>query len=114
MKELKAYVRPLRLEYIIGELEKSGAKDITVIRVEAIGEMADSEWFKHRLIRKYREKYSAISKVEIVCADEDAYRFAEVIRQQGRTGEAGDGRVFISDIDYALDVRTGKEGEDAL
>lgn len=58
------------------------------IRVEAIGGMADEE--HRRLIRKYNEKYEAISKPEVVCNDEEARRFAGIIREHAVTGVRGD------------------------
>jgi nitrogen regulatory protein P-II 1 len=112
MKEVKAYLRPDKLEPVIASLEKAGARDMTVIRVEAIGAMAEEE--QRRLIRKYHEKYEAISKLEVVCTDEQARRFAVIIREEAVTGMRGDGRIFVSDVDYALDILTGKEGEEAL
>lgn len=112
MKEVKAYLRPERLEPVIASLEAAGARDMTVIRVEAIGGMAEEE--QRRLFRKYNEKYEAISKLEVVCTDEEATKFAKIIREHALTGVRGDGRIFISDIAYALDILTGKEGEEAL
>jgi nitrogen regulatory protein P-II 1 len=111
MKEVKAYLRPEKLDVVIAYLEEAGARDLTVIRVEAIGGMAEEE---RRFIRKYADKYEAVSKLEVVCTDEEGHRFAKIIREHALTGKRGDGRIFISDVDYALDILTGKEGEDAL
>ncbi|SRR6266702_4306868 len=112
MKEVKAYLRPDKLEPVIASLEKAGARDMTVIRVEAIGGMAEEE--QRRLFRKYHEKYEAVSKLEVVCTDEEARRFAKIIREEAVTGMRGDGRIFVSDVDYALDILSGKEGDEAL
>jgi nitrogen regulatory protein P-II 1 len=114
MKELKAYIRPTLLNTVIQELEKAGAKDMTVIRVDALGALADSELDRWHIIRKYDEKYYRVAKLEIVCKDDDADRFREIIRERGHTGEKGDGRVFISWIEDAVNIRTGQRGEDAL
>ncbi|MBN1359390.1 MAG: P-II family nitrogen regulator [Sedimentisphaerales bacterium] len=114
MKELKAYIRPTFLNSIIEELEKAGAKDLTVIRVDALGALADSEFDRWHIVRKYDEKYYCVAKLELVCADEDADRFMEIIREHGHTGEKGDGRVFVSWIEEAVNIRTGQRGEEAL
>lgn len=114
MKEIKAYVRPMKLEAVLESLEEAGARDVTVIRVDAIGALADPRADVHHLVRTRREKYSAIAKLEIVCTDEEARRFVGIIRRHGHTGARGDGRIFVSSIERAINIRTGTEGEDAL
>lgn len=114
MKELKAYVRPTFLNTIIEELEKAGAKDLTVIRVDALGTLADSEFDRWHIVRKYDEKYFRVAKLEFVCADNEATRFVEIIREHGYTGEKGDGRIFVSSIEDAVNIRTSQRGAEAL
>jgi len=114
MKEIKAYLRPVVLDAVVRELEDAGARDITVIRVDAIGAGVDESEIEHRFFNKYAAKYSAVAKLEIVCRDADAGRFAGVIRQVAHTGAPGDGRIFVADIQSALNIRTGLHGEEAL
>jgi nitrogen regulatory protein PII len=114
MKEIKAYVRPTYLESIIQHLEEAGARDITVIRVDALGALANGGFNHRRLVWKYEEKYSKVVKLEIVCSDEEAMRFMEIIREYGHTGESGDGRVFLTNVEAAVNIRAGQEGEAAL
>lgn len=114
MKEIKAYVRPAFLDSIIERLEEKGAKDITVIRVDALGALADQEYDRRHIIRKYADKYFTIAKVEIVCRDDQAKNFMQIIREHGHTGERGDGRVFITNVEDAVNITTGREGEAAL
>jgi nitrogen regulatory protein P-II 1 len=114
LKEIKAYVRPGLLETILGRLDEAGAKDITVIRVDAIGRMADFEKDREHFWRKFSEKYSQIAKLEIVCLEEKAREYMRIIKEAGRLGESGDGRIFLSDIEDALNIRTGETGDAAL
>ena len=115
MKEVKAYVRPNLLESIIPPLEEAGARDITVMHgVDALGQLADYEKDRRHVFRKYSEEYSGIAKLEIVCTDQHCRDFMQIIAEHGHTGERGDGRVFVSTIDEALDIRTGKKGAEAL
>lgn len=114
MKEIKAYIRPGFLEPVISQLEEAGVRDLTVIRVDTFAAMVDPLEEEHRILRKYSQKYGAVVKLEIVCRDEDARRFADIIRERATTGAQGDGRVFISDVEAAFNIRTGAEGEDAL
>lgn len=114
MKEIKAYIRPTYLEVAIQSLEEAGARDITVIRVDAIGALADYEQDRWHMLRKYSEKYSALAKLEIVCRDDEARGFVDIIKNHCHTGERGDGRVFVSDVSIAVNIRTGDEGDSAL
>jgi len=114
MKEIKAYLRPSVLDPVIRELENAGARDITVIRVDAIGANVDEFEDEHRFFHKYATKYSAVAKLEIVCHDADVPRFTEMIRRRARTGAHGDGRIFVSQVNEALSIRTGEVGEAAL
>lgn len=114
MKEIKAYVRPNFLNSMIEQLEEKGAKDITVIRVDALCALADQEFDRWHVVRKYSEKYCTIAKLEIVCRDDQAKEFMQTIKEYGHTGERGDGRVFITNIEDAANITTGLEGEAAL
>ncbi|MFO8007522.1 MAG: P-II family nitrogen regulator [Candidatus Brocadiia bacterium] len=114
MKEVKAYVRPTVLETVIHHLEEAGARDLTVIRVDALAALADAEKDRWHILRKYSETYSACAKLEIVCRDEEAREFAEIISDHAHLGEKGDGRVFIYPVEDALNIRTGARGADAL
>ena len=114
MKEIKAYIRPTFLDSTIEHLEKEGARDITIIRVDAIGALADYEYDRRNIIRKYDEKYSKVAKLEIVCQDHEAEKFMRIIQKHAYFGEHGDGRIFLSPILSAINIRTGEEGEEAL
>lgn len=114
MKEIKAYIRPQFVDSVVEALEKAGARDLTVIRVDAFGKLAGAGADEHRFIYKYAEKYSAVAKLELVSRDEDSARFVGVIRQHAYTGQHGDGRVFIATVDEAINIRTGATGTEAL
>lgn len=114
MKEIKAYIRPDVLQYTVDRLEESGAKDITVVHVDAVGTMADVAKDAVRLFRKYHKKYSVIAKLELVCPDEQADMLMAIIRDTAHTGKFGDGRVFLGPVERVINIRTGEEGEGAL
>jgi nitrogen regulatory protein P-II 1 len=114
MKEIKAYIRPNFINGAIEKLEEAGARDITVIRVDAIGALADTEFDRWHVVRKYDEKYFRIAKIEIVCKDDEAMRFMQVIKEHAHFGERGDGRIFLTNVEHAINIQTGEEGEAAL
>ncbi len=114
MKEIKAYVKETFLANVIGRLAEEGARDLTVSHVMAVGTLADAKQFRMEVFRQHYEKYSDIAKVELVCADADVDRFVRVLREPFYTGEPGDGRIFVLNVDRAIHIRTGEEGEKAL
>ena len=114
MKEIKAYVRPVKVAEILHHLEAAGVRDLTVIHVEAIGALADPRSDERRLLRTRPEEYSDVVKLEVVCRDDEVEQAVQIIREHGRTGARGDGRVFVSPVEHAVSIRTGKVDEDAL
>jgi nitrogen regulatory protein P-II 1 len=53
-------------------------------------------------------------KIEVVCTDDLVDRAVEAIQQAARTGRIGDGKIFISEIQEVIRIRTGERGEDAV
>lgn len=114
MKEIKAYLRPQFADLVVEALEKEGARDLTLIHADAFAAMATKDGDGRPITHKYAEQYAAVVKLELVCRDEKAARFVEVIRQHSYTGQHGDGRVFVATVDEALNIRTGATGVEAL
>ena len=114
MKEIKAYIRPLGANRVIKELEAAGAKDMTLIRVDAIKPLTYQGREVDDASAKCITRYSEVAKLELVCRDDEAQRFVEIIRAGAHTGKKGDGRIFVSHVDEAVNVRTGVTGEAAL
>ena len=112
MKEIKAYIRPDRIEEVVDALEEAGISGMTVIQVQAIGAVSDPEQVK--LSMELARKYSHVVKLEIICADAEMPRFVELIRQKGRTGRKGDGMIFVSEVVEAVSIRTGRTGPESL
>ena len=106
MKELKAYIRREKVDLVIQELEESGVKGMTVIDVFALGDWADEKSFSYSI--EFVEKYSRVVKLEIICDDGDADRLPDIIEKFGKTGQPGDGMVFISNIEKSIKIRTGE------
>lgn len=106
MKEIKAYIRKERAEKVIEKLEEAGVKGMTVLDANALAEWADKEAFSFSI--NYVQKYSTVVKLEIVCDDTDTDKLSEVIREFGKTGNSGDGMIFISGIEKSIKIRTGE------
>lgn len=114
MKEIKAYIRPPGASRVVKALEDAGAKDLTLIRVDAIHPLVYQGAEAETAFSKSITRYSAVAKLELVCRDEETKLFVEIIRARAHTGARGDGRIFVSNIEEAVNIRNGETGDTAL
>jgi len=112
MKEIKAYIRPERGDAVISHLESAGIKGMTVIDVSMIGSWADKKGLNISL--EYCDRYSKAMKLEIVCPDDFVEIAVGIILDHAHSGEAGDGKIFVSNVEEAVSIRTKHRGEAAL
>ena len=109
MQEIKAIVRPERLDDVLRALhEMPELPGVTVSDVRGIGRRTDA----HRTERLYAE--TRMAKLEIVVPDSLAERVLQAIETTARTGRPGDGKVFVSVVARARRVRTGDQDDSAL
>ena len=112
MKKVEAIIRPEKLDAVRCALEKVGYSGIMITEIEGHGKQKG-------LVQQWRgEKYKVDLlpkvKIEIVISDKDLDRITKTITDSARTGEIGDGKIFIYNVENALKIRTGEKGEDAL
>jgi nitrogen regulatory protein P-II 1 len=113
MKEIKAYIRCSKAEEVIQALEEIGITGVTLIDVMGMGNrLADDHESKYSI--SCVEKYSKVAKLEIVCADDKLHQIVEIIREKAYTGLKGDGIIFVSSVEMAVNIRTGAIGEEGL
>lgn len=112
MKLLKAIVRNSKVDDVIRALESARAPGITVSRVHGVGYGYDPNLFT--LAPRELPKTPEVAKVEVVCCDEDCDGLVAVLVEAARTGSQGDGIVFVTQVERAVRVRSGEEGEAAL
>ena len=112
MKEIKTYIRIERAEEVIHALEVAGATWMTAVEVNEIGASIDLN--KSRYSIEYGEKVFPITKLEILCRDNDVERFVEIIRDKSWTSQKGDGIILVTDVQDAVRIKTGERGEHAL
>lgn len=108
MKEIKAYVRPALAHRVIEALRQEGVSNISLVRIKGIGLFEDPQRQEYDL--EFIEKSSDMVKLEIICNDAEADRFAHVIMQQAHTGKPGDGLIFITNVQRTIKIKTGEEG----
>lgn len=115
MREMKAYVRPETLDQVVHALYHEGIGHVTATHVRSLGRPGVGVDPKHReLSVESGTWYTEMVKVEVVCAEQVLDRLLTVICQAGRTGQPGDGLIFVTPVERAVKVRTGEEGQGIL
>ena len=115
MKEIKAYVRRCCVNKLVTALEEAGAPGITIVDVHPVGYGYEPNCFEEHFEDAYkRYAYLRIVKVEIVCSDRDLKPLIEVIQRECRTGDKGDGMIFVADVAQAIRIRDGGIGDRVL
>ncbi|HLE63303.1 MAG TPA: P-II family nitrogen regulator [Pyrinomonadaceae bacterium] len=106
MKLIKAYIRTNMIDKVIRALEDAGFTDMTVIDVKAIRSGIDPKDLEYSV--EIAERYMNVAKLELVLEDDSVASAREVILKTARTGRQGDGFVYVSPVDEAIHIRTGK------
>lgn len=112
MKKIEAVVRVEKMEEITDALEKFGYPGIMVTHIEGHGRQKGlSEQFRGR---EYKVNFLPKIKLEIVAKDTDVEKIVKAILSIARTGEIGDGKIFIYAVEDVIRIRTGEKGESAI
>lgn len=109
MKEIKAFVKPFKVNDILNNLLQAGYPNITASMAEGTGSFKSEELSLSTL---FSITDSKVAKIEIVCNDKDVEQIINIISLKGRTGNSGDGLIYVSDIQKVIRVRTGLETEE--
>jgi nitrogen regulatory protein P-II 1 len=109
MKEIKAFVRPNKVNEIVQHLKEEGFDNMTISMAEGTGKFQDEEAF---VSQKFSITNSEIAKLEIVVNDDAAETITNLICEYGCTLNPGDGIIYISDVEKALRVKTGLQNGD--
>jgi nitrogen regulatory protein P-II 1 len=112
MKKVEAIIREDRFHLVRIALEEKGFISMTVSDVVGRGKQKGIA-LKWR-IGEHRIEFLPKKKIEIVIDDKDCQAVVDTICERGRTGEVGDGKVFIIPVEDAIRVRTGDKGLDAI
>ncbi len=112
MKKIEAIIRPFKLEDVKIALVNSGIVGMTVSEVRGFGRQKGQ-------VERYRGSEFTVEflqklKVEVVVENERVNSVIDAIAEAAKTGEIGDGKIFISSIDSVVRIRTGDKDEEAL
>jgi len=112
MKKIEAIIRPFKLEDVKIAVVYSGIVGMTVSEVRGFGRQKGQ-------VERYRGSEFTVEflqklKVEVVVEDEKVNSVIDAIAEAAKTGEIGDGKIFITSIDSVVRIRTGDKDEEAL
>ena len=113
MKQIRAYIQPFMLSKVTLALQKIPEfPGMSVSGCKGFGRgKADKE--KHRIIEDLVE-YVPKVRIEIVVKDEIVDEVVQTIEQAAHTGNRGDGKIFVMNVEQAVRIRTGERGDDAI
>jgi nitrogen regulatory protein P-II 1 len=112
MIKVEALIRPQKLDEVKVALNEIGIAGMTVTEVRGAGKQKG--FTQHYRGAEYTVNLIQKIKLEIVVPDDEAQMVADVIAKSARTGEIGDGKIFLIPVAEAIRIRTGEEGEIAI
>lgn len=112
MKLVVAVIKPFKLDDVREALAEAGVQGITVTEVKGFGrQKGHTELYRGA---EYVVDFLPKIKVEVAVDDDQLERVVEAITQSARTGKIGDGKIFVSNLEQVIRIRTGELDHDAL
>ncbi len=112
MKKVVAIIKPFKLDEVREGLAEAGVTGLTVTEVKGFGrQRGHTELYRGA---EYVVDFLPKTKIELIIADQDAERVVEAIVKAARTGKIGDGKIFVSNVEQVIRIRTGETGEAAI
>ncbi|MBI3316782.1 MAG: P-II family nitrogen regulator [Candidatus Omnitrophica bacterium] len=112
MKKIEAIIRPEKLDVVRQALEESGYPGLTITEIEGHGMQKGA--FQQWRGEKYKLDFLPKVKVEIVCIDKDLEKIIQTLIESTYTGNVGDGKIFVYEVEEVVRIRTRERGERAL
>jgi nitrogen regulatory protein P-II 1 len=112
MKKIEAVIKPFKLDEVKEALQEIGVQGMTVLEAKGYGrQKGHSELYRGA---EYVVDFLPKIKIELVVADDLARAALEAIQTAARTGKIGDGKIFVSDVQDVVRIRTGESGPSAV
>lgn len=112
MKLITAIIKPFKLEEIRSALTDLGLQGMTVTEVKGYGrQKGHTEIYRGA---EYAVNFLPKIKIEVVVADGEADKTVDAIAAAAKTGQIGDGKIFVSSIEHTVRIRTGETDDNAL
>jgi len=112
VKKIEAIIRPFKLEEVKEALVEEGIRGLTISEVRGYGrQKGHTETYRGS---EYRIEFVPKIKIEVVVEDSKVEKIVDAILNTGKTGQVGDGKIFIYNVEDVVRIRTGESGKDAL
>ena len=112
MKMIIAIIKPFKLEAVRAALTDIGVEAMTVAEVKGFGrQKGQTEIYRGA---EYRIEFIPKIRIEIAVEDSRVEQIVEMITQTAHTGKFGDGKIFVTDLNNAIRIRTGETGAEAV
>jgi nitrogen regulatory protein P-II 1 len=112
MKKIEAVIKPFKLDDVKEALSNAGITGMTVSDVKGYGrQQGHSELYRGA---EYVVDFLPKIKLDIIVNDDDVQKAIDLIIDSAKTGKIGDGKIFVSDIQKIVRIRTGEEDEEAI
>ncbi|MBU3021869.1 P-II family nitrogen regulator [Aestuariibacter sp. A3R04] len=112
MKKIEAIIKPFKMDDVREALADVGIAGMTVTEVKGFGrQKGHTELYRGA---EYQVDFLPKIKVELVLADEQVELAIEAIEKSAKTGKIGDGKIFVTNVETAIRIRTGEHNEDAI
>ena len=112
MKLVTAIIKPFRLEEVKDSLKEAGVAGLTVVENKGFGRQGGhTESYRGS---EYQVDFVPKVRLEVLVADEDAERIVDLIADAARTGQIGDGKIWVTSVERVVRIRTGERDADAL
>jgi nitrogen regulatory protein PII len=112
MKKVEAIIKPFKLDDVKDGLSSLGVKGLTVTEVKGFGrQRGHKEVYRGA---EYQVDFVSKIKIEVVMESDLVAEAVKVIQEKARTGEIGDGKIFLVPVEEVVRIRTGETGKDAI
>ncbi len=112
MKKIEAYIKPFKIDEVKESLMEIDVGGMTVTEVKGFGrQKGHTELYRGS---EYQVDFLPKVKIEVVIKKEDVERVVDAIVKAAKTGQIGDGKIFVMDVEDAVRIRTGESGEEVL
>lgn len=112
MKKIEAIIKPHKVDDVKSALTRLGIQGMTLTEVRGFGRQKGHT--EHYRGAEYTIDFVPKVKLEVIVAEAIVTQTVEAIMQSARTGQIGDGKIFVSDLGQAFRIRTGETDESAL
>ena len=112
MKKIEAIIKPFKLAEVKEALHEIDLSGMTVVDVKGFGRQRGQNGINKN--EEYSDEFLAKIKIEIIVDDKIAEKAMESIKKAAYSGKIGDGKIFVSNIEQVLRIRTGEKGNEAV